>query len=249
MQTLRLFVVLALAVAAHAIHDVKARHRGSGPCDDKKGVCQLNTLPCAGGSYISNLCPGLANNIKCCVPGGAAPAPAAAGGGYKKLQPFASLWPKYPGGEAAEAKARIGGAVNAAWITNTCTIRISRAFNLAGDPIPKNFRLTDGSGKPMAVVSGADKSWHAIRVKEFNQYMRKTYGPPTLSHQFTDASGKPTDGGDIPESFLKKSGVIMFEVKIWSDATGHFDLWDGDREMCGHECYYNKARSVHLWVC
>ena len=39
--------------------------------------------------------------------------------------------------------------------------------------------------------------------------------------------------------------MICFEVDGWSDATGHFDLWNGSE--CIHSDYFSKASKVHLW--
>ena len=42
-----------------------------------------------------------------------------------------------------------------------------------------------------------------------------------------------------------RSRLICFEVDGWSDATGHFDLWNGSE--CIHSEYFGKASKVHLW--
>ncbi|WP_133511238.1 hypothetical protein [Candidatus Thiosymbion oneisti] len=45
---------------------------------------------------------------------------------------FEVMQKAYPKGTAAEVKKLIGGKVDAAWITNTCVIRLSRALNYSG---------------------------------------------------------------------------------------------------------------------
>jgi hypothetical protein len=50
-----------------------------------------------------------------------------------------------------------------------------------------------------------------------------------LSHTCPSDSG--AHGSLDREGFIRRTGgrkgVIMFNVKGWDDATGHFDLWDG----------------------
>ena len=145
-----------------------------------------------------------------------------------KLPPYSALSKHFPALEADKVKALIGGNVNADYITNCCTIRGSRALNGAGAPIPKNF-------PGLTTVSGADGKRYAIRVKEFNVYLRATYGAPTLSAR----------GGAVAESFRGKSGLIVFDVRGWSDATGHVDLWDG--ATCAFHGYWAEAFEVFLW--
>ena len=151
----------------------------------------------------------------------------------RRLPLFETLWNAYPHGQAADVKKRIGGNVNADWITNTCTIRISHCFNEAGDPIPRSF-----SG--LETVSGANGQRYAFREREFNTYMRGVYGPPTLTHTYPGGAG-----GEVPEAFKRTKGIISFDVAGWADATGHFDCWNG--EKAAHGEYFNRARKVMLW--
>lgn len=154
----------------------------------------------------------------------------------ERLTNFDGMWNAYPypGGSADEVKRMIGGSVDVGWITNTCVVRVSRAFNLAGHPIPKSAH------DEILTVSGRDGAQYALRVKEFRKYLTRRYGPPTVSHRYPDG-----EGGDVPDDFRDKRGVICFEVTGWSDATGHFDLWDGGAAR--HAAYFNRAAEVLLW--
>lgn len=143
------------------------------------------------------------------------------------LPPFAQLEDKYPNGTASEVKFLIGGNVNLAWVTNTCVIRISRAMNYAGEPIPRNFA-------GLNTIRGGDNKRYAFRVAEFQNFMTTRFGQPSVT-------------GSKAGDFAGKTGIIMFTVNGWSDATGHFDLWDGNG--CVHKCYFDKASSVSLWEC
>lgn len=136
------------------------------------------------------------------------------------LPSLATLWTHYPNGEAASVKALIGGRVNADWITNTCVIRLCYALNYSG------FKVKSDAG--MTTVSGGDGFRYGFRVREFKGYMKNHFGPA--------------------EPFApSKHGIICFDVAVWSDATGHFDLWDG--QQCRHEGYFQLASAVHIWPC
>lgn len=152
------------------------------------------------------------------------------------LRNFDVMWDAYPfpGGSAEDAKRAIGGAVDASWILNTCVIRVSRSMNASGNPIPNR------RGDEIFTVRGADRKHYALRVREFQRYLRRRYGPASFGHDY------PGRGGSIPGAFMGQRGIIVFEVSGWSDATGHVDLWDG--AACRHASYFEVASSVSLWV-
>jgi len=213
-----------------------------------KGKCiDVTATQCPYGKTNIGLCNGPAE-VQCCQQSRTHPQqPSNAGGGggggaspavpaTTSMAGFQKLWSQYPNGEADDVKRRIGGNINADYITNTCVIRVSRAMWLSGMKITP-FSLSNG--KNGLLVSGQDGRAYPIRVKEFNEYMHQRYGPPTLHY------GVNGDSMDIPDSFRGKTGIIMFDVRVWSDASGHFDLWNGYE--CKHECYFNKARNVYLW--
>lgn len=148
-----------------------------------------------------------------------------------KLPDFRTLWLGYPRGSSTEVKAKIGGRVNYDWITNTCTIRTSHAFNYAGAKIPQGH---DGLG----TTDGADGLRYAYRVAEFRRYLEGRYGPP--SHVVKGAAGTISAA-----QFADRQGLICFEVEAWSDATGHLDMWNGTRAISG--AYFDKAHEVAIW--
>ena len=142
------------------------------------------------------------------------------------LPSFSQMWNKYPTGSAEAVKAQIRGNVNASYIKNTCVVRISHCFNLCGAPIPRNH-------PGLLTVRGGNGKRYALRVKEFNRFLRSRYKAPDYT------GGRSTMSG--------KQGIIMFDVTGWSDATGHFDLWNGS--ACRHAEYFAKSSSVYLWTC
>lgn len=149
------------------------------------------------------------------------------------LQNFRRMWDEYPRGTSDEVKKRIGGNVDAAWITNTCVIRVCRSLNYAGHPVPVKH-------PGFATLKGGDGKRYGFRVRELKVYLRGVHGAPAVSHPNPDGSAEP------PAPIRGKRGILCFDVTGWTDATGHFDLWDGER--CAHHEYFARASKVHLWM-
>ena len=147
------------------------------------------------------------------------------------LPDFRVLWLGYPRGTSTEVKARIGGKLNYDWITNTCTIRTSHAFNCGGELIPKGIEGLNTIASPAG--------WnYAYRVAEFDRWLRRTHGAP--DHVIEGEAGTLT-----PTALAKAQGIICFEVASWTDATGHFDMWNGVQTV--HGMYFDKAHRISVW--
>jgi hypothetical protein len=151
----------------------------------------------------------------------------------KGLPSFRRLWNNYPTESSERVKEMIGGRVNATWITNTCTIRLSRAFNYAGDPIRRGVA-------GLNAVSGSDRKWYAFRVREMEAYLLHEYGAPQVQAQSTNEQ-------ELRGAVRGKRGIIQFKVRGWSDATGHLDLWNGT--IVRYSAYFHMAHEVLLWEC
>ncbi len=144
------------------------------------------------------------------------------------LPPFDLLWANYPDDRDPEAlKRRIGGRVDMPWLTNTCTIRMSHAFNQAGAPIPRRH-------PSISTVQGGDGLWYAFRVREFVRWLEREYERADVT-------------GTSKQPFLGLRGIIVFEVDGWTDATGHLDMWNGATTRHGE--YWAQAKAVRLWLC
>lgn len=154
----------------------------------------------------------------------------------RQLPPWRALYDNYAGDEESseDFRARIGGEVDNAQLTNTCVLRTSEAFNLAGHAIPRGRA-------GLYTVRGADKRNYAARVAEFRKYMINVFGQPDVVR--TPPKGRPI--GVDTKDFVGLRGVLCFEVSF-SDATGHFTLWDGSRAV--HGDYFNRAFRVSLWI-
>jgi len=174
-----------------------------------------------------------------------------------KFPDLQKLWEAYPNHEdPVDVGKVIGGAVRSGigdrdaagrlvgWIQNTCTIRLSRAFNYCGSAefrIPTSFAFADKRA-PAALntVGGGDKLRYAFRVAEFLKFLREKFGkPPVLAK-------KERGDSAVPEVFRTRKGIIVFNDCGWSDATGHVDLWNGSE--CRHHGYWTEAKEVYLWT-
>ena len=152
---------------------------------------------------------------------------------FKIVPNYFQLRAQYPFGSLSQVKSKIGGRVNSRVIRNTCVIRVSRALNYTGHPIPRRFR-------GLRTIRGGDGKWYAIRVREFKNFLIRTYGPPDAV--YVNRSGSNA----IPRSFRNKKGIILFEVNSWNNATGHVTLWDGNN-CVANDCYWHLAQRVYLW--
>ncbi len=107
---------------------------------------------------------------------------------------------------------------------NACAIRLSYAFNYAGIPINKY----DGK-----VSSGKDKKWYLYRVEDMKSFVKKNIkGTPIKGHSLKDFKGK--------------KGIIIFTDCNWADATGHIDLFNGEK-VESHD-YFGTCGTAMLYV-
>lgn len=97
-----------------------------------------------------------------------------------------------------------------AW-ENSCAIRMSRALNYSGK------KLGNAPSRGGNIV-GDDGYNYWIRVRDLQKYLVDNLPKPNV-----DKAGAI----DIVNEFKNKSGIIVFDVSGWGNATGHFTLWDG----------------------
>jgi len=153
----------------------------------------------------------------------------------RSLPSFDKMWNNYPTVERPDLITEIGGKVETTvrptlstanpW--NTCAIRVSRAFNYAGDPIPQRHILQRSPDKRLlAVLLGGDKMWYAYRVNELIHYITEVYG---------SASGKASMNArdDLGNVLPGTPCLITFNFEEIDKETrrnraaSHIDLWDG----------------------
>jgi hypothetical protein len=229
-----LFIVVASALGhVHAISGNTVFRRNAGVLQGKcPGKCQNRlTIACNNGAYKPLLCDG-PPNIQCCIPG-ATPVPDTK---FKALPKFEDMWAAYPHGEAKDVKKLLGGAVDADWVTNTCVVRVSYVLGKLGQPVPVG---STNKGVKLTTIRTAANMPVAFRVAELNPYMQVKYGPPAVTVK--------NPGAGVPDAFKNKVGIIQFVV-AFSDASGHFDLWDGFTQQCAHDCYWDRCSVAYLWL-
>ncbi len=178
--------------------------------------------------------------------------------GHRPLPPFDSLVANFPHEQTPwMVKKMIGGAADdtaaprgpAQWLGgpsgDTCTLRMSRAFNYGGGLIPAKT-------PHMTTVAGADHRRYGFRSREFDAWLRFAYGAPDI-----EVKGKP-----IARTRLAgHKGVISFDITFGMNedsatrALGHVDLWDGKTfydEIAGISSYrrdfFKVADGVALWL-
>jgi hypothetical protein len=52
--------------------------------------------------------------------------------------------------------------------------------------------------------------------------LNRTFGPPDLT-----INSKNLRENDIRKIIQNETGIILFKVSGWSNAVGHFDMWNG----------------------
>ncbi|TIM05502.1 T6SS effector amidase Tae4 family protein [Mesorhizobium sp.] len=156
------------------------------------------------------------------------------------MVPFATLWSNYPTEPKRELFERVLGGGWPALVgnpnyDNTCTIRLSVAFNRCGIKVSEAFGKKDGNHK--------DKNgdFIAIKVPTGEEMVTSFYGAQTWG--MSREPGTPIDLKDVPAW----TGILVYRV-AGSTANGHIDLWD--KTSCRIDCYslYAKASfAIALW--
>jgi hypothetical protein len=157
-----------------------------------------------------------------------------------QLHTYIALWNEYPDylnyPKPDDVKTYIGGSVDADWIANTCAIRMSRALNYNDVPVPGNFA-------GLNTVKGGDGKRYAFRVRELHIWLAHALGAP-------DFDVKKKAGETFDQTTLSAlKGIIGFDIHF-SDATGHFDLWDGTTFTHEYQTtgeYWSQATRIWLW--
>lgn len=124
---------------------------------------------------------------------------------------YDTLAPHYPKLSKKELYDQLGGQwpslVDNPNFQNTCAIRLSVAFHAAGYSIDNQYKeAIAGDGRNIIIKVKTMWDYVSATVGEFYWGMSKNPGTPV----------------DIPV----KKGIIVYHA-AFSDATGHFDLWNG----------------------
>lgn len=158
---------------------------------------------------------------------------------------FSWEYPDYVNYDSAAVKRLIGGGVDASWVTNTCAVRMSRGLNESGLPVPAHFA-------GLHTVKGGDGKRYAFRVRELRLWLPTATGLGTPTVDVRKKQGDPFDKATLKDV----KGIIAFDIRF-SDATGHFDRWDGQQfsHESGHSTdfgdatrYWELATRITVWA-
>lgn len=143
-----------------------------------------------------------------------------------------TLYDKKIGGKFVELYNQTGYA-------NTCAVRMSYALNRSG------MKLGESPNKGGSILGG-DKYSYWIRVSELRNYLANRFKLPDEQLDLTIISQSKINDTEYltkefklrvaqAEEFIEKkvgakSGIVVFEVSGWTDATGHFTLWDSSEK-------------------
>lgn len=178
---------------------------------------------------------------------------------------WADMHKHYPGKEieTEELYTKIGnqftGAHKLSWMVNTCAVRMSYALLRSG------FHLSKTSD-PAACKMGADKRWYWLRVADLRAELVSRFkgfdaeltfellssdlvdDEEALTVQFEARKAKAIEF--FKTQLLSKNGIIVFKVAGWSNATGHFTLWDGTARKLAFARDHDdpQTRSFYPWL-
>lgn len=147
---------------------------------------------------------------------------------------FSALRDGFPIEPKSDLFAKLGGEwpklVDNPNYANTCSIRMSVAFQNSGIKIPSQYKeAIDGKGNPII-----------IKVRTLKNFLENLEGPSSWG-----MSKNP--GDDIGSVIPAYQGIIAYHAD-WDDATGHFDLWDRDSFIgSGALTAIKDGYAVEIW--
>ncbi|MDQ3800279.1 MAG: type VI secretion system amidase effector protein Tae4 [Acidobacteriota bacterium] len=155
-----------------------------------------------------------------------------------KIPSIESLFAAYPTGSVEEVAVVVGGDVaknlrnlNYPAYKDTCAIRVSRALNYGGDPIPfaRNIDVPQTGGK-VRYDMGGDKMRYIYSTYDIRAYLNVRYG---RARKFPGTATESDVAGVI--------GIIAFGFY-------HIDLWDGGK--CAGHAYFGvgDVTKENVWV-
>ena len=120
---------------------------------------------------------------------------------------------------------------------NACAIRVSRALNYSGNPIPIFF---NNAGQ-QKTQKGADNLNYILDAASLLSYMKKTFPNSSPIHLVNKT---PTE---IKAALNGKWGIYIMIPKNRAPfrASGHADFWSNTGCLSG--CYFDKAKEVYFW--
>jgi len=155
---------------------------------------------------------------------------------------FYKIWQGYPPINKVPSPELVASLGFGSWITNTCAIRTTLSLRNAGYQ-PGEIGRTKWR---------ANGKRYLIRVKEIDPFLTATFGVPFIVAGPGIATGRKNAEGDEiydhPKEFQGKAGLMMYTNCNFNDATGHFDVWDG--QSIRSQGYPDRCKTMSLFnVC
>jgi len=155
---------------------------------------------------------------------------------------FYGVWNSYP--PSSVDSDELLKAIDMPWITNTCTVRGTLALQGIGI-YPGEIGKTKWRGR------GGKR--YLIRVAEMVPFLQATFGQAIASGRPRRTNQPEANGIDgvnwiAPAEIIGKAGIIHFSDCVFSDATGHIDVWDG-YNIREHEYFHRCRRAAIYSVC
>jgi Type VI secretion system (T6SS), amidase effector protein 4 len=154
-------------------------------------------------------------------------------------------------GKAYARAANDPDPVIAASYANTCAARMSYALNRSGLRLP-----TAPNG---GSLKGDDGYNYWLRVAQLREKLKQHFGAADkqLIHQKvgkiltqSDMNSRVQSSRGFIAGLGSMKGIVVFEVSGWSDASGHFTLWDGQNlKYVGPGEHNNPSSSeYYFWL-
>jgi hypothetical protein len=121
--------------------------------------------------------------------------------------------------------------------TNACALRVSRALNYSGNPIPVFY---NNAGQ-QRTQKGEDNLNYILDASSLLAYMKKTFPNNSPIHLVNKT---PTE---IKTALQGKWGIYIMIPKNRATfgASGHADFWSYSGCLSG--CYFDHAKEVYFW--
>lgn len=132
---------------------------------------------------------------------------------------------------------------------NTCATRMSYALNRSGMRLPKAYSAG-------GTVVGRDGFNYWIRVRDLKRYLSDRFKGGDIEHtpipiQVLTQDSMNIRSRDAYENMITKiqgkTGIVVFDVTGWRDASGHFTLWDGRNLVYVGPGEHNDPRSLEYY--
>lgn len=142
---------------------------------------------------------------------------------------------------------------------NTCAVRMSYGFNRSG------LKMGEATSKG-GTVKGGDGYLYWIRVTDLKAHLSEQFRgadeeltlppiPASLLNDSAAMSAKFKERVRIAQAWLDtklagRSGIVVFNVTGWGDASGHFTLWDGNAKNLAYATSHDNPENnlYYFWL-